>query len=370
MSKAPRMEVHARIMLPEGVAVGNVDRSLWRATPDEFRVAVPHAKSVSAFTSVLHDPADGIIYCGLTDRDNELLWAYDPGSGRFTQRHFKQVADKYDVKIHRSLVLDPDDGMLYTASACLHDQPEYLNAGGGKLFRHFPAADQTEVLAVPVPHEYIQTICMDTKRKIIYGHCYPTPHMFAYHIVENRTVPLGLGALPHRAGCDRDGNLWGTIGHRGHLFRYNPEDGMAVSDQIPMPEFNRQRLSMNIFYQAPDENTCYIGTGAGALLAFDPQNVAFRYIGKPLLDVRIEGLQVGSDGILYGCGGYYDSEIFAYDREADRLINLGPIADPQLDIRCIIPHDMTMTDDDVIYTGETDMTGRSTAALWECKVTW
>ena len=61
---------------------------------------------------------------------------------------------------------------------------------------------------------------------------------------------------------------------------------------------------------------------------------------------------------------------FAYDREARRFYNLGPLYDERLDVRCVIPHDLTMTDDDVIFTGETDMPNRSTAALWEVKVEW
>ncbi len=375
----PKMEVHARIMLPEEMTVKDIDKSLWRAPKvyvqdapppsAQLEAAVPGVQIVHAYTSLLYNPTDGLVYCGLTDFNNDLLYTYDPNTGKFAQRHFKAVTTKYDMKIHRSFALDPEDGAIYIASATLQQEAEYLDSVGGKIFRHDPQANHTEVLAIPVPHVGIQTICLDPKRKIIYGHGYPIPLMFAYHIAEDKVVDLGLGSLPHQAGCDKDGNIWGTINYQGNLFRYNPEEGMVVLDNT-LPEFNGQKLSMNIFYQAPDEDTCYIGTGAGALLAFDPQAAEFRYLGKPMLDVRIEGLQVGTDGILYGCGGYFASEVFAYDREAERFYNLGPIADPELDIRCIIPHDMTMDADDVIYAGETDMVGRSTAAVWECKVTW
>jgi len=366
----PGMQVHARIMLPDGVRPDQVDKALWRATPAELREAMPDVRVVLAITSVLYNPADGLIYLGLTDHDNELLWTYDPSSGAFAQRHFVQVAEKYDVKIHRSFALDPQDGSLYTASAGLHDERYYLEAAGGKIFRHDTAADRTERLAIPVPHEYIQTMCLDPRRRVIYGHCYPTPQMFAYHLDRDETVPLGRGTLPHRAGCDSAGNLWGTIGSPPpHLFRYNPDDGMQVTDAV-MPRLNGDVQAMNVIYQAPDEELCYIGTSGGALLRFDTDAVSLEYLGKPLLDTRIEGLQVGNDGLLYGCGGWYGTEIFAYDRGACRFHNLGPIADPTLDIRCIIPHDMTIDDDGTIWTGETDMTGRSTAALWECRPQW
>ncbi len=366
----PTMQVHARIMLPDGVQADQVDRALWRATPDELRAAIPDVRAVLAITSVLHNPADGLIYLGLTDHDNELLWTYDPATGGFAQRHFVEVAEKYDVKIHRSFALDPADGSLYTASAGLHDERYYLDAPGGKIFRHDPAADRTERLAIPVPHEYIQTICLDPVRRIIYGHCYPTPQMFAYHLDRDETVPLGRGTLPHRAGCDARGNLWGTVGaHQPTVFRYNPEDGMQVTDLL-MPELNGSVQAMNVIYQAPDEELCYIGTSGGALMALDTEAVRFDYLGKPMMDSRIEGLGVGNDGLLYGCGGWYGTEVFAYDREARRFWNLGAIADPDLDIRCIIPHDMTIDDEGTIWTGETDMTGRSTAALWECRPQW
>ncbi len=365
----PKMTVKAHIMLPDGVNSGDVDKALWKVTPDELRAAMPGVKSVDAYTSVVFNPADGLVYLGLTDRENELLWTFDPKTREFAQRHFISEAEKYDVKIHRSFAFD-DDGTLYTATAGLHNQPLYMDAPGGKIFRHDTVADRTERLAIPVPHEYIQTICLDPVRKVIYGETYPTPHLFAYHVKTGEVVQLGLGTLPHRSGCDRHGNVWGTIGTYEHkLFRYNPEDGMVIAEET-MPTFNGALLAMNIFYQAPDEDTCYIGTDAGALLAFDTEAVSFRYLGKPMLDTRIEGLQIGSDGILYGCGGWYGTEVFAYDREAERFYNLGPLADPDLDIRCIIPHDLTMTDEDVIFTAETDMTDRSTAALWECNVTW
>ncbi|MGD9497055.1 MAG: hypothetical protein AB7Y46_12230, partial [Armatimonadota bacterium] len=224
-------------------------------------------------------------------------------------------------------------------------------------------------LAIPVPHEYIQTICLDPARRVIYGHCYPTPQMFAYHLDRGETVALGRGVLPHRAGCDARGNLWGTIGGGGQLFRYNPDDGMQITDTV-MPKLNGSVQAMNVIYQAPDEELSYIGTSGGALLAFDTQAVSLTYLGKPLLDARIEGLQVAGDGLLYGCGGWYETEIFAYDREARRFHHLGPIADPALEIRCIIPHDMTIDEGGTIWTGETDMTGRSTAALWECRPQW
>jgi len=363
----PKMQVKAQIMLPEGVNARDVDKKLWKATAAELREALPEVKAVPAYTSVIFNPRDGLIYLGLTDHDNELLWTYDPDTEQFRQRHFKQATEKYDVKIHRSFAFDAD-GTLYTATAALHNQPDYMKAPGGKVFRHDCEADRTERLAIPVPHEYIQTICLDSVRKVIYGQTYPTPYVFAYHLQSGQSELLGQATLPHRSGCDRHGNLWGTIGSYEHkLFRYNPDDGMVILDH-PMPKFNGALLAMNIFYQAPDEETCYIGTDAGALLAFDTRAGSFRYLGKPMLDTRIEGLQVGKDGLLYGCGGYMETELFAYDRESERFYNFGPLYDPELDIRCVIPHDMTMDDDGVIYTGETDMPKRSTAALWVCRV--
>lgn len=360
------MTVRAHIMLPEGVTRESVDKSVWRLTHAQFADAIPGGRTVLAYTSVIFNPADGLIYLGLTDHANELLWTFDPATGKFAKRHFAEVTEKYDVKIHRSFALDPADGSLYTASACLHDDRHYLDAPGGKIFRHDPAADRTERLAIPVPHEYIQTICLDPRRRIIYGHCYPTPQMFAYHLDTGQTVPLGRGSVSHRAGCDADGNFWWTVGYEATLVRYNPEDGPVVTD-LQMPRLNGDLQAMNVLYQAPDEAVCYVGTSGGALLAFDTRAARFEYLGKPMMDSRIEGLAVGPDGLLYGCGGWYGTEVFAYDRAARSFWNFGAIADPELEIRCIIPHDMTLDAEGTIWTGETDMTGRSTAALWECR---
>ena len=118
-----------------------------------------------------------------------------------------------------------------------------------------------------------------------------------------------------------------------------------------------------------DDGYVYVGTGAGALLRFDAKNAHFEYLGKPLLDARIEGLVMGKDGLIYGAGGHFETELFAYDREQRKFYNCGPIYDPDRDERCVIPHDMCITDDGVIYTGETDNLHRSTCFLWECEVT-
>ncbi|RKY66045.1 MAG: hypothetical protein DRQ02_09410, partial [Candidatus Latescibacterota bacterium] len=35
------------------------------------------------FTTVMYNPNDGLVYCGLTAYDNDLLWTFDPETKEF-----------------------------------------------------------------------------------------------------------------------------------------------------------------------------------------------------------------------------------------------------------------------------------------------
>ena len=99
-----------------------------------------------SFTSLLYNPNDGLVYCGLTTADNDLLYTFNHETKEFTSLNFQSVADEFDVKIHRSLELD-DDGTIYGATAGLHPVPKRLSAEGGKIFKYHPDDGKIEVLA-------------------------------------------------------------------------------------------------------------------------------------------------------------------------------------------------------------------------------
>jgi sugar lactone lactonase YvrE len=333
----------------------------WRQTTE------PWSSQLIAFTSVLFEPGEGLIYCGLTSFNADLLYTFDPNTGAFESLHYNQVkgSERYDVKIHRSLVQD-DDGTIYAATAGLQPHDLRLDAPGGKVLRVDPKTKKIEVLGIPVPYDYIQTIALDKGRKVIYCNNYPVWQMASFDLKSRRSTYLGIGSLGHRAFCDQDGNVWGSFDDSHRLFKYNPDDGFTKFE-VTLPKMNGSPVNWGVAIPAPDERAIYLGTAGGGLWRMDPDTAETTYLGKPLADDRVEGLVFGQDGLLYGAGGWHETGLFAYDRESKKLHDLGPIYDPDINERCIIPHDMCLTDDGTIYPGETDNSAR-TCYLWECRV--
>ena len=327
----------------------------------------PWASQLIAFTSLLFEPREGLVYCGLTSLNGDLLYTFDPGSGRFTSLRYHEAEgrERYDVKIHRSLVRD-DHGAIYGATAGLHPHELRLQAPGGKILRLDPKSKQIEVLAIPVPYDYLQTIALDPTRQVIYCNTYPVWQMAMFDLKARRSTYLGIGSLGHRAFCDQDGNVWGSFDDSRRLFKYNPDDGFTRFEAT-LPQMNRAPVNWGMAIPAPDERAIYMGTGGGGLWRMDPDTAEMTYLGKPLADDRLEGLVFGKDGLLYGAGGWNETGLFAYDRESRRFYDLGPIFDPEINERCVIPHDICLADDGTIYTGETDNANRS-CYLWECRV--
>jgi len=327
----------------------------------------PWASQLIAFTSVLFEPVEGLIYCGLTSLNADVLYTFDRNTHKFECMNYLDVegSERYDVKIHRSFAMD-DDGTIYAATAGLQSHDLRLKAKGGKVLKIDPKTKAIEVLGIPIPHDYIQTIALDKGRKVIYCNTYPIPQMGMFDLKTRESTYLGIGSMGHRAFCDQDGNVWGSFEDSKRLFKYNPDDGFTHFDAT-RPEMSRQIVNWGTAIPAPDERAVYMGTMGGGLWRLDPDTAEIAYLGKPLADDRIEGLVFGKDGILYGCGGWNYSGLFAYDREAKHFYDLGPIFDPEINERCIIPHDICMADDGTIFTGETDNTERS-CYLWECHV--
>jgi outer membrane protein assembly factor BamB len=346
---------------PAGSLAGEKRDYHWAQTHE------PWASQLIAFTSLLFNPRNGLIYCGLTSLNNDLLYTFDPNTAKFESLGYSKIVgtDRYDVKIHRSLVQD-DDGTIYGATACLHPHELRLEGKGGKLFSLDPNARRIELLGVPVPYDYIQTIALDRKRKVLYCNTYPVWQMAMFDLKTRQSKHLGIGSLGHRAFCDQDGNVWGSYDDSRKLFKYNPDDGFTKFDAT-LPKLNRNPVNWGMAIPAPDERAIYMGTAGGGLWRLDPDTAEARYLGKPLADDRIEGLVFGRDGLLFGAGGWNETGLFACDRESKKLYDLGPIFDPEINERCVIPHDICMTDDGTIYTGETDNTERS-CYLWECRV--
>jgi len=325
-----------------------------------------------SFTSLLYNPNDGLIYCGLTRADGDLFYTFNHETKEFRSLNFQSVADEFDVKIHRSLELD-DDGTIYGATAGLHAVPKRLAARGGKIFRYHPDEGKIEILARPVQYDYIQCIALDRQRKILYGFTYPVPKFFRYDILTGESHDFDyVGDCVHIPAVDDDGFAWGTWSGQ-KLFKYHPDHGFTWFDHgVPAQHQwgTRGGYAAIDGMMTGDDGYVYIGATDGSLHRLDPRSAEVQYLGKPHTSSRLTYLAIGPDGLLYGAAGAsYDTTMaFRYDRDKRTFEMLGLMRDPEIDKSCFIVHHVCMTPDYTMYAAETDNPDRA-GYLWELKVT-
>jgi len=328
-----------------------------------------------AFTCLLANPNDGMLYCGVTAFDNDILHVFDPDAGRFRSLGYQSTAEQFEIKVHRSLEL-ASDGAIYGASACLHGLDRRREAPGGAIFRYQPKTAKLDKLGIPIRYDYIQTITLDGQRGLIYGQTYPVFNLFVYHLMDGRVDDFGyLGSITHISAIDDDGCLWGTWDAVAHnLFKYDPVTNDIAYFRRGLPE----GASMaNIMYAGAGPVDCminggdgylYIGTTGGTLVRLDPKTAEVKYLGKPYASRRMPGLKVWRDGLLLGVVGDSGlSYVFAYDRETGRFHDLGAIVDTDTGLPLYRTHDLAVLDGQRIYVAETDVPSRS-GYLWECEV--
>src|ERR1043166_2543532 len=190
--------------------------------------------------AVTWNPSDRKVYCGLNSIDGDLLYAFDPETVEFECLNTQSWADEFDSKIHRALLRNPKDGCFYFGTSLLHDADQQQDAKGGKLVKYDPRRRDYDVLGVPFPHLYIQSIAADFQRGILYAFTYPAEFVLRFDLKTRQARALAyvgnaiLFAQPHNAIVDKQGNLWGTYAETRawdevpsqqpvRLFRYNPD---------------------------------------------------------------------------------------------------------------------------------------------------
>ena len=327
-----------------------------------------------SFTCLLMHPA-GKLYCGITAYNCDIFHRFDPATEKFESLNYQAIADPFEVKIHRSLELSAD-GTIYGASACLYKIDERSQAPGGAVFKYDPRTNKIQKLSVPCPPEYIQTITLDDKRKLIYGMTYPVFKFFVYDINADKVEDHDfMGSITHLGAVDDDGCYWGTWDWVSHnLFKYDPRERKVVFFHHSIPEGAKHS---NIMYRGAGpvdtminghDGYLYIGTCGGTLVRLDPRTAKAEYLGKPAPTRRMPGLCLWHDSLLIGAGG--DEEggfVFTYDRKTGVMQNLGPIKAPDGKSLYRV-HDFRLSaDGKTAYVAETDVPARS-GYLWQCEL--
>ncbi len=371
-TRAP-MQVKARCLHDLRLTAADKAR-LATALFEDYRDDPLLAEKLVSFTWTATSPVDKLVYCGLTHFDNDVLYVFDPERKTFRSLGLAAVLDRFDVKVHRSIAFDTD-GTLIGATAQLNDLDRYRETRGGKIFRYDPRSGVARVLGIPLAHNGVQAITLDARRRIVYGFTWPDEHAFRFDLETSTSTDLGFtGGGPHSPVLDDEGSLWGIWRQwygaeqsRFGLFRYRPDGDRIEFLRTTLPGVSRADPGLPDSCINGGDGFLYFGTTAGVLARLDPRSGSVEYLGHPLPGERMPGLVVGSDGLLYGCGGAaYATRMFSYDRSTRMATDLGPLHDPGLGVSCWCTHCITEARPGLFHVGETDNPDRS-GYLWECR---
>jgi hypothetical protein len=335
-----------------------------------------------SFDSTLYNPVDDRVYLGITSFDADIFRAYDRQRGEFVDLGYQRVAHPQDAKFHRSLVKWEADGCLYGAIALLHDVDRYWDAPGGAIVRYNPATGDIEKIGIPLPHVYIQSICLDPARGVLYGQTFTPERFFAFDLASRQATDLGpissgFGmAQGENVELDAEGCVWcgwsvtrawqSTPGPDAHrLCKYDPALGRLrfFDAGLPRPDgapgYARVEGLFNLAGQL------YASGANGSLYRVNTATGQGTYLGTPIAGrpSRLTSLALGPDGAAYGVTGRDGRcEVLRFDLESENFALLGPVVDGEE--HCWQVHHISITPDGQMYAGENDHPRRS-GYLWE-----
>jgi len=336
-----------------------------------------------SFDCCLFLPEQDRLYCGLTCLDGDIFWAFDRGSRSFMNCGYTAINNGFDAKFHRSLLRRKKDGCLYAATALLHDIDRYWEAPGGAIVKFDPANGKLERLAIPMPHQYIQMICLDEERDVIYGTTFTPERMFSYDLGTGSSRDLGpiSSAFEFTQGqnieLDDEGCAWSPWSitrawqnnpgpDSKRLCKYDPKAGKFVyfKTGLPMPGNESEYVKIDGLFNFQTGELLATG-GNGSLYRINTGTGKATYLGTPIEDrpSRLSSMKLGPDGCAYGVTGKDGQcEVIRFNPKTYKYQLLGPVTSGE--DRCWQVHDIAVTQDGVIYACENDNPYRS-SYLWE-----
>jgi hypothetical protein len=356
-----------------------------------------------SFDSVTWNSKEKKLYCGLNSLDGDLLYRFSPSTSSFESLGTKQWTDQYDVKIHRTLLLNPKDQCFYFATSQLHDLDQQESAKGGKLAKFDPRTNRFEIIGIPVPHLYIQSIAADWGRNIVYGFTYPAEAVSRTDLQTGKSELLAyignatMMVQPHNGVVDGEGCLWGTYAEtRGwdettgpdpvRLFKYHPEKGFTWFDHglrrraekeqlVPDPAGPKAtEIGTAETRHRDDWGFCdsmafdgdhyiYAGSVAGVLSRIDTRTGLVEKIANAMPTARFPALGI-KDGIVYGGGGMNGkTQLIRWNTKTDKVELFQDLVAPKINDRPARIHELAIDEEHQLYLGENDNHHRS-SYLW------
>jgi len=327
----------------------------------------------------------GLLYLGISSFDADIFRAFDPARGKFLDLGYRAVADPYDAKFHRSLVKRKKDGCLYGAIALFHDIDRYYEAPGGAIVKYDPVTGAFTRLPPPVPHVYIQTICLDEQRDCLYGVTFTPERLFRLDLATGRAEDLGPVSSGfeftqgQNIALDDAGCVWtswtvtrawqdspGVDSKR--LCKYDPAAGRMVFYRTGLPRADGSPgfAGLDGLFNIGG-GVLHATGGNGSLYRIDPARGTAELLGTPIPDrpSRLSSMALGPDGAAYGVtGGRGRGEVIRFDPRTGKYTLLGSVAAEG--VQCWQVHDVVMTPEGVLYACENDNPYRS-SYLWEIR---
>jgi hypothetical protein len=360
-----------------------------------------------SFDAVAYHAADRQIYCGLNSFDGDLLYRFDPATDHFECLNTRQWTDAFDVKIHRTILSSPLDGCLYFATSMLHDMDLQQQAGGGKFVRFDPGSGRYDILAIPAPRLYIQSITADWARTSIYSFTYPAEAVYRTDISTGASQLVAyvgnaiLFAQPHNAVVDKHGWLWGTMAETRawdeafgetpvRLFKYHPDGDRMVCFDHGLPRWeepgqllpaanttavtnvlaetrHRQDFGFCDSMAYDGDRYIYAGTVAGVLARIDIETGNVDKVANAINTGRFPAMSI-LDGILYGAGGMNgQTQLVRWRMTSERLELFRDLVDEKIGERPARIHELAVDHEHRLYLGENDNHQRS-SYLWSVRL--
>jgi sugar lactone lactonase YvrE len=361
-----------------------------------------------SFDAVAWNPDDRSIYCGLNSLDGDLLYRFDPVAGTFCSLNARRWADAFDSKIHRTLLYNRSEKAFYFATSLLHDVDRQREAPGGKIVRYDPAADRFDVLGIPAPMLYIQSIAADFQRGLLYGFTYPAETFFMFDLAARRAETLAYTgnslffSQPHNPVVDAEGWVWGTYAetrawdetlgeHPIRLFKFHPQGRRFVWFDRGLP----RKTDSGQLARDPDKpdvasrlaetrhrddfgfcdsmlfdgsRYIYAGTVAGVLSRIDTFTDRVEKVAHVMAAGRFPALCMDAGGTLYGAGGMSgQTQLMRWRPGSDRIDGFYNLLDPELGDGPARIHEMAVGDAGELYLAENDNHRRS-SYLWTARL--
>jgi len=325
--------------------------------------------------------ASEILYLGLTSFNSEIFLGFDTVRKTFFSCGYERIKNRYDAKFHRSLEFFEKDGCLYAAVAQLHDIDRYYDAPGGAIVRYNPSNNDIKKICTPYPHSYIQSICLDRDRGIIYGITLIPERLFSYEISSGTVSELGIVGSCHSIAqgenieIDNEGCVWcgwnimrPWQSHPGpdadRLCKYDPERGKIIYFEKGLENpFGEGFVKVEGIFNL--DGKLFASGGNGSIYEIDTETGHGYYICTPIKDKksRLASLRMAPDGYAYGITGRDGHcELLRFDPVKKEFRLLGEIVDGNE--RCWQVHDISITPELVIYACENDNPYRA-GYLWE-----